>query len=172
MDVIPIAPPPKVTTAQDAKSILDGIFDGFLLAVPKKRRSENRILANRFGIKKWAPHGYKMLEPKTNIVTCRTCGNFHELQYLCGHCYEQNKEETLIIQEKILKELGYDVNDKEISILYQGEAKEGEESLRFVEIPKERPKWFSKNLLSRTASDTTGPTGDVTSHGDSRKDDK
>lgn len=117
---------------------------------------------------RWAPHGYKMIDPKANVITCRTCGNYHEVQYLCEHCYNKNKIETLLVQENILKELGYDVNDREVKLLYKGEVKNEDGDVRFVEIPKERPSWFSKNLLSRTASDTSGPSGDVTDTGDPR----
>ena len=154
-----------------AGSILDNIFDGLLLAVPKKRRSVEKRMSMKFGVKKWAPHGWKMIDPKSNIVTCKTCGHFHELQYLCTNCYEKNKEETVIIQESILKDLGYEVRDKEVRILYSGEER-NDEDVRFIEIPKERPNWFSKNLLSKPASDTTGPGGDIVMTGEVKNSDK
>lgn len=167
-DVVPAAslnpsshnPSSHDPSSHDARSILDNIFDGFLLAVPKKRRSVEKRMSMRFGVKKWAPHGWKMIDPKSNIITCKTCGHFHELEYLCTNCYEKNKEETVIIQEKILKDLGYEIRDKEVRILYSGEERNDEE-VRFVEIPKKRPSWFSRNLLSKPASDTTAPGGDI-----------
>lgn len=161
-DVVPVTSSAlRVPSTQDASSIINDIFDGLLLAVPKKRRSVEQRLSRKFGVKKWAPHGWKLLDPKTNIITCATCGNYHEIQYLCENCYQQNKAETLVIQENLLKELGYDVNDKEVRILYKGESKVEESDVRFVEIPKKRPNWFTKNLLSKTASESMGPTGDV-----------
>lgn len=164
-DVVP-ATSLNLPSTHDAGSILDNIFDGLLLAVPKKRRSIEKRMSMKFGVKKWAPHGWKMIDPKSNIVTCKTCGHFHELQYLCSKCYERNKEETVIIQESILRDLGYEVRDKEVRILYNGEERNDDEDVRFIEVPKERPNWFSKNLLSKPASDTTGPSGDIVMTGD------
>lgn len=174
-DIAPVASTSlaRLPSAQDVDSILRDIFDGLLLAVPKKRRSIAKRLSMKFGVKKWAPHGWKMIDPKTNIITCWTCGNYHEAQYLCEHCYGKNMEETQVIQKNILEELGYDINDKEVKVLYRGDTRnDDQENIRFVEIPKERPQWFSRNLLSKPASETSGPSGNVVISGKRKSEDQ
>lgn len=82
-------------------------------------------------------------------------------------------EETQVIQKNILEELGYDINDKEVKVLYRGDARnDDQENIRFVEIPKERPQWFSRNLLSKPASETSGPSGNVVISGKRKSEDQ
>lgn len=56
-----------------------------------------------------------------------------------------------MMQDAIQNKLGLEPIEKEVVVLYDGEKdekpKEFFESKRIVEIPKERPSWFSKNLL-------------------------
>lgn len=48
-----------------------------------------------------------------------------------------------------MKELKLDPVDKEVVVLYEDDPKDDNmfEGKRIVELPKERPRWFSKNLL-------------------------
>lgn len=62
-------------------SIKDVVGDGFLLAVPKFRRTVEKRLKRKFGSPEYV---WKMLVPKTNIIMCNDCGNYHERGYLCG----------------------------------------------------------------------------------------
>jgi len=134
---------------RSAKEIISELYDGFVWDVQKKRRSIEVRLLRKFGMKRWAPHGYKMLEPKTNIIPCRSCGHFHEAQFLCEHCLRKNQEETKEIQESILNHYGFDPIEHEVSIRYKGESVEAESSkVKIVEMEKERPKWFASNLMS------------------------
>lgn len=66
-----------------------------------------------------------------------------------GNCYEQVKQETDLMQEAITKELKLDPIDKEVAIVYEDDPKDEKlfEGKRIVEMQKERPQWFSKNLL-------------------------
>lgn len=66
-----------------------------------------------------------------------------------GNCYEKVKQETDLMQEAIAKELKLDPIDKEVVVVYEDDPKDGKlfESKRIVEMQKERPQWFSKNLL-------------------------
>lgn len=62
------------------------------------------------------------------------------------------------MQDAIQNELGLSPVEKEVIVLYDGEKQQHPEEYwegkRIVEIKKERPSWFSKNLLQRT---TQGP---------------
>lgn len=62
-------------------SIKDLVGDGFLLAVPKFRRTIEKRWKRKFGMPKYV---WKMLEPKTNIKVCHECGHHHEHGRLCG----------------------------------------------------------------------------------------
>ena len=62
-------------------SIKDIWGDGILWAVPKHKRSVEKKMNRRFGFKEYV---WKPLVPKTNIITCRTCGHFHEAQTICS----------------------------------------------------------------------------------------
>jgi large subunit ribosomal protein L32 len=126
---------------------------GFLWAVPKKRRSVEVRLRKKFGVEKWRPFGSKMFQPKKNIISCPSCGEYHEANYLCPHCYEKVRLETQKVQEAI--EQDYQRNepiDKEMAILYEDDPRDKKEAqtIRLIEVPHKRPAWFSQNLLSKT----------------------
>jgi ribosomal protein L32 len=87
---VDICTPPAVcdrahndSSASDAKSIIDSIFDGFFhAAVPKYRRSRERIAIRRFG-----QHRIRdFMTPRQNLVECLTCGSWHEAHTICGLC--------------------------------------------------------------------------------------
>ncbi|KAI1290434.1 39S ribosomal protein L32, mitochondrial [Halotydeus destructor] len=151
---LPIA---KVDT-RSAKEIVEQTFDGFLWEVQKVRRSVERRTVRKFGAKNWAPHGYKMIDPKSNIIVCHTCGNFHESQYLCNHCYNRVMEETKLIQKQINDAHGYEPIEKEVRVRYKGDQGDYSADARLVEIDSDRPSWFSKNLLSRTTGNVLPET--------------
>lgn len=144
------------TSSEKVKNLLDDIFGPFLRATPKKYRSYWVRQHRKFGMEKWAPHGYKMLRPKDNLVMCSTCGSFHERQYLCDTCYERTREASIPIFEEMAKQLGGKPIDKEIGFIFKGETKTDVDQL-IVEVPVERPPLFSKNLLSKTTMDSASP---------------
>ncbi|XP_055945074.1 39S ribosomal protein L32, mitochondrial-like [Argiope bruennichi] len=126
-------------------SLLDEIIgNGFLWAVPKKRRSLERRMTRRMGFG-------KMILPKRNLVVCDACGHFHPVHTICGNCYEKVKSETKLIQDAVMKELKLDPIDKEVVIMYENDSKDSNilNGKRIVEVPKTRPSWFSKNLLAK-----------------------
>lgn len=141
--------PPKLER-RSAKEIIDEFFDGLLWDTPKKRRSIEVRLRRKFGDPKWKPHGWKMIDPKNNLMPCPSCGNFYEPQYLCETCYQKNKSETQLIKDAMAKSYGFDVIDREVRVSYKGEPKEVGSDALLVEIDKQRPSWFSSNLLTRT----------------------
>lgn len=137
-------------------SLKDLIGDGFLFAVPTFRRTLEVRKTRKIGIpyKNDAREGLKILLKKTFLRTCNSCGNYHERDCLCPHCYAKVRDETNEIKEKIIKELKLDPVDKEIVVVYDEDKKpemsEYWNGKRIVEMEKPRPKWFSKNLMQRT----------------------
>ncbi|GLV41304.1 mitochondrial ribosomal protein L32 [Carabus blaptoides fortunei] len=136
-------------------SVQDILGDGFLWAVPRNRRTIERRWKRKFGHPEYV---WKLLSPKTNLQVCNTCGHDHEIGVLCPHCYDKVQQETKSMQDAIQNELGLNPVEKEVIVLYDGEKQQQPEEFwegkRIVEIKKERPSWFSKNLLQRT---TQGP---------------
>lgn len=97
---------------------LDFLKDPFLWAVPKHRRSIYRRRIRRFGN---LDGFYKMLQPRTNIVSCVDCGSDKEAGRLCPVCYARVKKETQEMQDSIQKELGLSPVDREVAIVYQND---------------------------------------------------
>lgn len=144
------SPSPRTGSTTDrTKDLLDDIF-GTLFAVPKKRRSEAVKKRMRQGMLKWGPHGQKLLVAKKDIVACQTCGNYHELRYLCETCYQRVKEATKPIQEAMIKAFTGRAVDQDVKVRYRGEAEQLESNVKCIEIDDQRPEWFSQNLMSKT----------------------
>ena len=115
---------PHSVGKKTAQPSLRDIFDvSILLAVPKKRRSLERRKCRRFGIPELH---YKMLVPKTNILTCKKCGSFHEAGVICPTCYSRVMAETKEMQEVIAKNLGLSPVEEEVVVLYQDDDKSKE----------------------------------------------
>ena len=130
---------------------LKEIFDGFLWHAPRGRRGIERRLRRKFGfVNKYQPASL-LIKKKRNLVICDDCGSWHELENICQICYEKVKQETKLIQGSIMKKLGLEPVEKEVAINYQNEQAIDEDRY-FVEIPKERPVWFSTNLTSNSVS--------------------
>ncbi|XP_041458213.1 39S ribosomal protein L32, mitochondrial-like [Lytechinus variegatus] len=127
----------------DPNSIQE-LFDGFLWAVPKHRRSIQRNRGRRRALDKRVSYN-------TSLVPCETCGNLRQFGYLCGHCLVKIREETKQIQEEMFGELDKDgvLPDKENVVIYEGETL-SEDDVRDkhpIELRKKRPAWFSKDLI-------------------------
>ncbi|KYM97780.1 PREDICTED: 39S ribosomal protein L32, mitochondrial [Cyphomyrmex costatus] len=143
--------------AGNRSSSLKEIFDnGFLWAVPTKRRSIAERLKRRFGIMKYV---WKPPIAKTNLLSCVNCGYHYEAGRLCGHCYEKVKLETKEMQDAIQKELGLNPVEQNVIVLYDGEKDSKTDKFwknqRIVEMPKKRPSWFHHNLLEPTSQESS-----------------
>ncbi|KAK9503909.1 hypothetical protein O3M35_010371 [Rhynocoris fuscipes] len=142
-------------------SIIDTLKDAFLFAVPKSRRTVQKRRKRKFGVPEYH---WKMLVPKTNILVCNTCGHYHEAGVICGNCYKTIRQETEAIQKAIEAELKLEPITKEVVVLYdneiEGKSSEFWQGKRIVEMKKERPSWFSKNLLQKSTDDSTESTTD------------
>ncbi|CAH2071178.1 unnamed protein product, partial [Iphiclides podalirius] len=141
-------------------SIKDIIGDGLLLAVPKFRRTIEKRLKRKFGSPEYV---WKMLVPKNNIKVCNDCGHYHERGRLCANCYKRVENETKEIQAKIQEKLGNNPIEQDVIVLYEGEnvtktPNEFWEGKRIIEMKKERPQWFSKNLLQKSTQQPSNST--------------
>ncbi|XP_075971757.1 mitochondrial ribosomal protein L32 [Anticarsia gemmatalis] len=151
----------KSPSASPSKfSIKDIIGDGILLAVPKFRRTIERRWKRKYGS---PDYELKTIVPKTNIKVCQDCGHHHEKGRLCENCYTKIKKETEEIQAKITEKLGINPVEQDVVVLYQGETlpdqpKEFWKGKRIIEMKKERPQWFSKNLLQKTTQQPSKST--------------
>ena len=70
----------NVRSSVDAKSLIDSIYNGFLFAVPKSRRSREKRAIRRYGwtkVQDW-------MTPRRNLVECLDCGECHEGHTICG----------------------------------------------------------------------------------------
>ncbi|XP_039290612.1 39S ribosomal protein L32, mitochondrial [Nilaparvata lugens] len=134
-----------------APSLEQLMQDGILWGVPKSRRTIEKRLQRKFGIPKWH---WKPLVPRTNLLNCNTCGNTYEAGHLCTHCYNKVMDETKKVQDAVQAELGLEPVEKEVVVLYRGEREQQPnefwEGKRIVELDRERPSWFSKNLLQKS----------------------
>ncbi|KAL4716604.1 hypothetical protein ACJJTC_008239 [Scirpophaga incertulas] len=128
--------------------------------VPKFRRTVERRWKRKYGSPEY---GLKILTPKTNLKVCQECGHYQEINRLCGNCYKRIEDETNIIKDKIVEKLGGTPIDKEVVVLYNGDnipdkVKEFWKGKRIIEMKKERPKWFSKNLLQKSTQEPSDCT--------------
>ncbi|XP_071497777.1 large ribosomal subunit protein bL32m-like [Diadema antillarum] len=124
-------------------SSLRELFDGFLWAVPKHRRSIQRNRTRRRAVE-------KRVQYNESLVPCEVCGNLRQVGYVCGHCLVQIREETKQIQDTMFEELNNEgiIPDRENLVLYEGETPgELDANKRPVEIKRKRPLWFSRDLV-------------------------
>ncbi|KAF0305948.1 39S ribosomal protein L32, mitochondrial [Amphibalanus amphitrite] len=138
--------------------------DGFLWAVPKYRRSVERRMMRRYGAESW-PNGRKLIKPKNNLIFCLKCGSHYLPGMLCMTCYNRVKSETEELQKAVAQQQGLTPPDREVAIVYRGEREaiddQQAKAVRLVELPKERPRWFSKNLMQRTTTPVATETAPV-----------
>jgi len=123
---------------------------GLLWAVPTKRRSLDRRLWRRVG------HPFFQAKVRRDLRACTECGNYHEVHTICGACYDKIKVEAKEIQDRMAEFWEWNPVDKETIVRYQGEpiTEEDRKTKQIVELPRERPKFFSANLTQKTNNTT------------------
>ncbi|XP_046661016.1 39S ribosomal protein L32, mitochondrial-like [Homalodisca vitripennis] len=144
---------------KESRAVSSLLEDWCLWAVPKHRITVEKRQQRKFG---WPTHVWKPIVPKKNLVTCRSCGDHHVSGHLCPTCYSKNKKETEQIQAAIVARLGLQPIDTEVVVLYQGEREgvtdEFSQGKRIIEMKKERPAWFCRNLSERTTQASASTT--------------
>ena len=70
------------------------------------------------------------------------------------HHYARVKEETKQMQEELGEAMQYTADQKEVVFLYEGEERKRprHDGKYIVEMKKQRPAWFAKNLLQKRNS--------------------
>lgn len=75
--------------------------------------------------------------------------------FFSGTCYEQVKNETALIQERMnVESRDPKLQSQEVVVLYEGESPDPSttEGKRIVEMPKVRPLWFNSALLTKVVT--------------------
>merc|ERR1739838_415883 len=147
------------TTILKRRSLNDLLEDSILWGVPKNRRSREKRMIRKFG----SENGHKKMLPFLNLATCNSCGNAHEHGRLCPHCYGESKKVTEAMQEAMRDSYGLKPVEHEVLPVFQGEKVDSNNGFyngkRIVEVPKERPAWFSRRLTQKStitqSSETT-----------------
>jgi len=123
LELIPIYNQSSETVPKFEKKPFDikKVFDGFLWGVPICRRSIEKRWMRKYGAPRWHD---KLIRPKQNLKLCPSTGEYYEEFRLCPKYYAKIKEETKLMQDKIISELGLSPIEKEVVVVYQGEAKE------------------------------------------------
>jgi large subunit ribosomal protein L32 len=89
--------------------------------------------------------------PRQDLHQCLECGTWHEKKTICGNCYDRIRKETQAIKDSYPNkdEFNYNHPQQEIVYVYKNENHISDQTKRIVEIPRERPTWFSKNLIPK-----------------------
>ncbi|ODM89846.1 39S ribosomal protein L32, mitochondrial [Orchesella cincta] len=158
---LPPIPMPSATM-EDKKA------EGFVWGVPKRRRSIETRLTRKFGVLEWH---WKLIKPKYNLLVCDTCGHHYEAKHLCRNCYEKTMEETKLIRESMEAKFGHSPMDKDVIVLYESDKQSvptdttpslNASNKLIVELPKNRPTFFSPNLLQKSTAGANRKVKDVT----------
>ena len=111
---------------------------------------------------------YAVTKPNKRIRVDHKTGRFFELGKLERQLYKDVMEETKLIQEKMKDLFGFEPKDKEVAVAYKDEAKDkfDQKKVKVVEMEKERPAFFSANLMQKAkanskdeSSTTVRPSG-------------
>ncbi|CAF1057541.1 unnamed protein product [Adineta steineri] len=90
--------------------------------------------------------------PRQDLHQCLECGTWHEKKTICGNCYDRIKKETQSMKDSFSNkdEFNYNHPQQEVVYVYNNDNKlTDDKTKRIVEIPRERPTWFSKNLIPK-----------------------
>ena len=89
--------------------------------------------------------------PRQDLHQCLECGTWHEKKTICGNCYDRIRQETQAMKDSYPNkdEFQYNQTTQEIVYVYKNDPPINDSNKRIVEIPRERPSWFSKNLIPK-----------------------
>ncbi len=137
-----------------ARSCVDPLasgFGGILWNVQKHRRSLEKRDIRKFGYLHWGT--YKQLRANRRLRHDHKTGEVFELGRLPPNRYRAVMEETREIQRRMADAFGLEAKDKEVAVVYKGEEERAKRAatdrVKLVEMEKERPAFFSPNLLQK-----------------------
>ena len=89
--------------------------------------------------------------PRQDLHQCLECGTWHEKKTICGNCYDRIRKETQAMKDSYPNkdEFHYNHPQQEIVYVYKNDEQIHDSTKRIVEIQRERPTWFSKNLIPK-----------------------
>ncbi|XP_040577140.1 large ribosomal subunit protein bL32m [Lepeophtheirus salmonis] len=126
--------------------------DSILWGVPKRRRSLEKRMTRRFGSKQWGT--CKLVPMNYRIQVDNNTGEFFQLGELAPRTFRYIMNETEIIQSKVKNIFGKGAKDADVLVQYLGEKTDsfGNNKSKIIEMETERPKFFSRHLLEKSAS--------------------
>ncbi|XP_074599586.1 mitochondrial ribosomal protein L32 [Brevipalpus obovatus] len=126
------------------------LLDPILWGAPKKRKTVEKRMIGRFYAENLSFRS-KIFRPRYDLISCETCGNWHEKGRICYECYKKVEIETKKIFEKIDNFFKKPVPiEKEMVVKYKDDSRgQSSNDNLYLEIEEERPKWFSKSLLTK-----------------------
>ncbi|CAJ0584691.1 unnamed protein product, partial [Mesorhabditis spiculigera] len=118
---------------------------GIVWGVPKTRTTKPTKMTRK--------HSYtRLFMPKTDIVTCTSCGSKHLAETICGTCYEKVHGLTNEIKAKMMAYNPYkgEAQDRELHVKFSDDGTDQGvvDGRRVVELERERPSWFKKIVKS------------------------
>ncbi|XP_023338684.1 39S ribosomal protein L32, mitochondrial [Eurytemora carolleeae] len=124
---------------------------------PRRRRCLEKRQTRRFGSLEWGT--YKLPRINQKIRVDHKTGEYFELGKLAPLTYTRIMEETKAIQKKMQETFGTGTpKDQDVVVLYKGEQTQVPDKYRIVEMERERPSFFSSNLLQKTRAIEAGQT--------------
>ena len=145
----------------------DQFSDSILWNTPKRRKTIERRTFAKYGSLEWGTVKYQRVNKKIRVDN--NTAEFFELGKLAPKTYEKIMEETKAIQEKMKDSFQrqFTPQNKEIVVMYENEEKREEDENKIpVEMKKERPPFFSPNLMQKArvsqesqSTTTVRPTG-------------
>lgn len=123
--------------------------DGILWGVPKKKPSLERRLRRRFGVPAY-PQDCRILRPRFDLIICEQCGDHHEAHTICRTCYAEVRQETDQLKSEIRKQIDQlKPKEQEVIVRFKDDPNDQDpKKFCIVEIERERPAWFPRNLLT------------------------
>ena len=133
---------------------------------PKKRKTVEKRHKRKFGRLIFGrSEGQQIPQRKHTIRVDHDTGEYFELNKVPKGTYERVMEETKAIQDRMSAAFGFEPKDKEVIVLYDQEKDKFDvdgKKHKLVEMEKERPAFFSANLMQKVnRKKSVGPVDTV-----------
>merc|ERR1712038_514881 len=143
---------PSSSAGDPSEDPLASGFDGLTwMQVAKKRRSLEKRMSRKYAKAQEIWGTSKLLKSNRDIRVEHSTAEYFLKNTLELKSYKRIMEETREIQQRTKEAFGIQPKNKEVIVLYDGEEDSFDSSKKLaLEMPKERPAFFSKNLLQKT----------------------